>query len=413
MPRIPLHPYVCDSEIAERLRQRDPPAKIKKLGDLHRLVWALERNGAVIDGISKRAVRIMGDELRSLPMNSQAFQEGLSLSRDPKLTAYATRADHHQAWCIFDLSALIQRWPLDVVSLRDVPDPAGLLGPTIANTFVPQCLRQTVAACLSQTTDRNRLISIGTAYFSWLEPYLRGAMGAEAPSLDWLQNERALSSFVVRGLFRHLALWWRTSTWDMWLNRLREWLTQQRTYLSSALSSAKNINDVERGAAEMDVFVLALIRECANAFALRTAATRRLDELAEAAFFTRFSSALDDSPSVTVFKGVREFEFSPFLSLVQPFGIDHDRFWDTFMKLAADDYWKLVAPGSRMAERSRVLLLLAFGAIVAKRKDNNDLREAVKRALEITMGQASNPTSPLSPKLMLLVREGGLQFPLS
>lgn len=249
--------------------------------------------------------------------------------------------------------------------------------------------------------------------FALAERYVRGMPAVPAPDLWPLRPALGSPPVALGALLRRVALWCRTSApHPQPRQRMRACLVDHRDLLRTSLGTAAYINEVLRGADEVDVFVLSVLLECDRDFGLEPAARRRLLQAAEEAVFKRFTSSLKRKE--TFEEGAfdfRSFEFDVVAQLATATGLDAHRFEQTFLGFAADGYCRSLASEVYEHERSRAIYFVAIAALVASRTDDAVLLEAVRRCLKRLHDQRFGGAQLLATDIANTVRkEAGLDF---
>jgi len=411
------HPYRGIQQNGNACSVADPVFEPISLETLHGLAWrlAVERGSiAVLRGHEAAVERLVACELACLPAISIEVQESLAIVEDSGLLQFAREAEPQTSWAIADLALLMNLDENRLEGLTNLPDPAAIFAPFVANASVQVRLYERLRKAFARSSERSRALCAGAMTFRLAEAYLRGVRDALPPTMEPLRPTDGELPVAIGSLFRRLALWWRTSSLPRMIDRLRVWLSAHSEDLRASLQSGAAVNEVLRGSDYLDVYVLAILLCCDAAFGLVSSAKSRLLSAGEQAIYKRFGSPLERED---IFGDgsldFRLFEFEVVSDLGAACGLDAYRFEESFLRLAADGYFRSIAPEIYEHERGRAIAFVAIGALTAARRRDSELREAVLRCLDKLRNQRFGGPQVISSDIARKVLdEAQLDLPL-
>jgi len=391
MAKLPTHPFKPNLP-------SDPGDSVNtsELDDLH------TRALAHLEGVNSTALRedinLVSVELSQLPPADAAHRLALARTTDSELREYAKHASAPVAWCICDLRYLAASEERYVFEMLTGHDPAGVVGPFVANMSISDVGGEAAIQCLCDSGDEAKLDSVGSMLFRLLRNGLLYGQPLNARLAFTSAMSPAHGKRIIVSLFQHIALELRVSSSSPIPSHFSGWLALDGVYLRPLLQSAAVVTSLMRDSANVDVFMLGMLADCENGSLLGPAAVRRTHLLSEQLFKDRFSSVLDrkDDTSITE-RYFRDYEFDPLVRALELVGIDAFAFRQIFLDLASDGYWRLVAPSAQETERHRAVMLVAVGALVAHHRGDNDLKAVVQECASLlhTQRQSGRHATPI------------------
>jgi len=405
MAKLPTHPLKPNLP-------SDPGDTVNtsKLDELH------SRALAHLQGVNSTALRedinLVRVELSQLPPADAAHRLALARTTDIELQEYAKHASAPVAWCILDLRYLAASEERYVFELLTGHDPARVVGPFVANMSISDVGREGAIQSLCDSGDEAKLDAVGSMLFRLMRNGLLYGQHLNARLAFTSALPPAHGQRILVSLFRHFALELRVSSSSPIPSHFSAWLALDGVYIRPLLQSAAVVNALMRDPGNFDVFMLGMLVDCENASLLGPAAVRRSHLLCEQLFKDRFSSVLDREDDASIKERYfRDYEFGTIVRSLELVGIDPFAFRQTFLNLAADGYWRLVAPSVQETERHRAIMLVAVGALVAHHRGDNDLKTVVDECASLLQTQRQSGRRATPIEVAHRVKLVGLKLP--